>query len=216
MVLNILQIQIEIQLYPKKIGFIIKKSNRYKLMKLITYFRNSLYLNSLSTVQEVVKLGSQKTLNLNLLSHEPSNRALCLNNTVQVDDSIKKANYSEIGQIWNANDQCKRLFGNSAYFCQTKSAQMCNYLYCKENISVEVCKSAGPAAEGTACQSGKLCTNGFCQISSLALEGCIFGDFEVHDSEVELTLDRLTDTCQNVTGILKCCETCQKYYSDKN
>ena len=46
-----------------------------------------------------------------------SNYTSCLVNSAISPDEFQKANYSNTGQIWNLDEQCKFIFGPEAKYC---------------------------------------------------------------------------------------------------
>lgn len=85
------------------------------------------------------------------------------------------ANYSLTGQIFDANEQCKMIYGNDASFCHVSpfffiywtknlnekqikflSDKICNELYCRKSNDDLTCFAQSPAVEGTSCESGKV------------------------------------------------------------
>lgn len=78
-----------------------------------------------------------------------SEMAGCLSYTLESEQTL-------VGQIWNANEQCKLKLGPSASFCHQYSSQICSVLYCRESLSSKTCVATSPAANGTVCDNKKV------------------------------------------------------------
>ncbi|RNA03308.1 A disintegrin and metallo ase with thrombospondin motifs 17 isoform X1 [Brachionus plicatilis] len=89
---------------------------------------------------------SKQQIKMNFLDNGEtlSEMAGCLSYSLETEQNM-------FGQFWNANEQCKLIFGPSASFCHEYSSQICSALYCRQSVSSKTCMAYSPAANGTVC-----------------------------------------------------------------
>ena len=102
----------------------------------------------------------------------------CLTNTptsrpVEVDLTQDKLP----GDFLTPDEQCKMIHGPTASFCSINLGVVCKQLYCRQNSIVTDCIATNGAADGTLCDSGKVCQLGSCVAKATAKTGtCLQGD----------------------------------------
>lgn len=84
----------------------------------------------------------------------------CLNDEPTDSDSTYKLDDSQPGTIYDADFQCRLMFGDKAKVCQWSMEKVCERLMCQIG---DKCRSNGsPAADGTSCGSNKWCMKKNC------------------------------------------------------
>ncbi|ROT69809.1 A disintegrin and metalloproteinase with thrombospondin motifs 16 [Penaeus vannamei] len=97
--------------------------------------------------------------------------ATCLYNLPHEDESLPRV---LPGKLLSLDAQCRKDRGTSACF---KDDRVCAQLFCFD-ASSGYCVSYRPAAEGSDCGNGKICSNGRCVYDN----GNSISDFDVHRS----------------------------------
>lgn len=109
---------------------------------------------------------------------------------------------------------------------------MCQLLYCRRNSTVSTCEAFIGAADGTLCDSGKVCLNGICTPSLSAQTGtCLYGDGLIVQEITGITLTSPQMKCTNFFDLISnsglsisgfcadsrigdiCCQSCKSKYS---
>lgn len=81
---------------------------------------------------------------------------------------------------------------------------MCQILYCRKNSNSQNCEGTTGAADGTLCDSGKVCQSGLCRDKLNAPTGsCIFGDDVVTQAITGLQLTTPQMTCTNFFNLIQ-------------
>lgn len=97
---------------------------------------------------------------------------------------------------------------NHFYFCskiiKINSNSLCQILYCRRNSTTSICEGRTGAADGTLCESGKVCQLGVCSPKTNTRRGtCLFGDGLVTQ---EITGLKLTAPQMNCVDVFKLIE----------
>ncbi|XP_033761305.1 zinc metalloproteinase/disintegrin-like HR1a isoform X1 [Pecten maximus] len=157
---------------------------------------------------------------LNTLNSNGNNCLLTTNS--QTDpNQINSYKATQIGQLFDVNQQCVKAFGQGSYMClnfYTDYETICTGLWCKSPTST-ACRLVIPA-DGTTCNTLKWCEQGNCLTSNNAPNlpsTCLYGDSKgiVYN----------TFTCQDIGTQVpwacysyntSCCTTCQSLHTGQN
>ncbi|CAF0750863.1 unnamed protein product [Brachionus calyciflorus] len=198
-------------------------SNNFLMSQVNSTSNNGLF--SLCTIHQL------KAILLNNQNNSP--RASCLIRTgdrLADDFNYVNQNGYSIGQVWDADQQCKLRLGPQASFCQIYYNEMCSTLYCRESLSSRTCIPTTAAGEGTVCGYKSACKAGKCEESlQVTASECPFGDDYVRNGvdpvkyngnlvtckEYFSDLSRLGYSidgfCNSNDGLNSCCQSCSKY-----
>ncbi|XP_021370783.1 A disintegrin and metalloproteinase with thrombospondin motifs 2-like isoform X2 [Mizuhopecten yessoensis] len=128
---------------------------------------------------------------------------------------------TEIGQMFDVNQQCVEAIGQGSYMClqlYTDFETICTGLWCKSVTSTQ-CTLVLPA-DGTTCNTSKWCQQGSCVTSSNAPalpSTCLYGDSKGLVSTGYTCAGIGTTTPWSCyTHNSSCCETCQSIATGRN
>ncbi|XP_067650833.1 metalloprotease mig-17-like [Haliotis asinina] len=132
------------------------------------------------------------------------------------DSSSTNIHNGPAGQLFNADEQCRVIYGSNSSFCRRETSQlencfdsMCAALLCVNPTIPSQCSSVSPMPR-TSCGSGKWCEAGRCVANTEApttVEGCPQGDDPTFACDAA--------ECPNYSAVVKsvlCCNTCNEPY----
>ncbi|XP_067650831.1 metalloprotease mig-17-like [Haliotis asinina] len=132
------------------------------------------------------------------------------------DSSTTTLHSGPSGQLFNADEQCRVIYGSNSRFCRRETSQlencfdsMCSALLCVHPTIPSQCLKVIPMPR-TSCGSGKWCEAGRCVANTEApttVEGCPQGD--------DPTVACDAAQCPNYSPVVKsilCCKTCNEPY----
>ncbi|CAF0730538.1 unnamed protein product [Brachionus calyciflorus] len=174
-----------------------------------------------------------KSLLLNPTLSGVSQQAQCLTNIPS--NTPTEANLiqgKQPGEFLSADDQCKMAYGSSASFYTLGSSSICEVLLCYKNSTTSMAEGSVGAADGTLCDSGKVCQLGKCTPKQNAKTGsCLFGDGVIIQEVTGLILTSPQMKCKDFFNLIRsknqsisgycaddligqiCCQSCKKYNS---
>ncbi|XP_069107601.1 A disintegrin and metalloproteinase with thrombospondin motifs 6-like [Argopecten irradians] len=126
------------------------------------------------------------------------------------------------GQIYDADEQCRRIVGDNSYMCRgfyyQDYSSICSRMYCSKADGTNFCSEHVPAY-GTSCGNKKWCMSGACVSNTSApsvSDTCPFGDQEgiVSSGHTCASVVALNQYNCNSTGWYSyCCNTCGALYT---
>ncbi|XP_070184063.1 A disintegrin and metalloproteinase with thrombospondin motifs like [Littorina saxatilis] len=97
---------------------------------------------------------------------DSSKGAHCLYSSYNTSSEVPDVGTLMPGQVYDADEQCRQIYGQSSYLCQSfrsfewNLSMVCSSMWCAFG---EFCHGVGFSARGTTCGDGMWCIDGQCQ-----------------------------------------------------